>query len=88
MLMNSRLAAMGVCVGLLGVLSIVSGTLAQVGGPPPVQNCQCGPVDDCNGIPLTAFAHCDEGESCACVPVWNQDHTCITALDAICYTAG
>ncbi len=85
MLTNTRMSLMGTCAGLLGALSIASIAMAQVGGPgpTPAPNCQCGPVHDCNGVPLTATKYCEEG-SCACVVTWNEDETCIVGLRVAC----
>jgi len=90
MLKINRTGAMSACVCLFAMFSIASVTMAIGGGigdPIPQDNCTCGPVNDCNGIPLTASAYCRVGESCSCDVVLDaNNNNCIVALDAICYT--
>lgn len=85
MMTITRMSLMGTCAGLLGALSLTSIAMAQVGGPgpTPAPNCQCGPVDDCNGVPLTATGYCPG--ACGCEVTWNEDETCIIGLRVVCW---
>jgi hypothetical protein len=83
-LRTARTITMCGAVALLGVLSIVGAAIGQP--PPPPPNCFCGPINDCDGVPLSSSAYCTGTQFCACNKVWNEQHTCILALQAICYT--
>lgn len=48
-------------------------------------NCFCGPVDDCNGIPITASTYCTYGFWCTCEVLWSDtEPPCILGLIAKC----
>ena len=81
-----RATAMCICAAALGLLAFTNFTFAQVPAPnpEPKPNCICGPVNDCNGIPITATANCPNGWACSCVPVFGENN-CIAALDAQCH---
>lgn len=83
---TTRNVVTGASAVLLGVLTIAGGVFAQPGGDPPPDNCFCGPVNNCDGVPMSSSAYCSGTQFCSCSTVWNEDHTCRLAIKAVCYT--
>ena len=84
--MNLKFSHIALAASL--AITLVAGGLAYAqhtpSGPPQLpDNCFCGPVDDCNGIPLSASAYCPTGWSCSCAVV--NPNGCIQSLDAQCH---
>lgn len=84
MIKNARTWAMGASLAALGTLSVVGVALGQGGWTPP-DNCHCGPVDDCNGIPMRHSTYCEPGWACACNGIEHATEDCFVGLEAICY---
>ena len=83
MMKNARTLALGGCLAALGTLSVVSVAMGQVFEPP--HNCKCGPVENCAGVPITAYNTCDyTKETCYCAVVINENANCIESIAAVC----
>lgn len=83
MMKNARTLAMGGCLAALGALSVVGMAMGQV--PTPPDNCHCGPVDDCNGIPMRHSTYCPPGFACGCNGIKHPTQNCLVGLEAVCF---
>lgn len=87
MMKNARTWALGGCLAALGTLSIVGVAMGQGGFTPP-NNCHCGPVAGCNGVPISHSTYCGPEYACYC-RVWTdpEQGDCITMPRAQCQLA-
>lgn len=84
MMKNARNVALGGCLAALGMVSVASVAFGQIIITPP-NNCFCGPVNNCAGVPIRAEARCDfeAGEFCFCQTVVSPE-CCVLAIAALC----
>jgi len=84
MLKDTRALAMGASLAALGALALVGVAFGQ-GGVTPPDNCHCGPIDDCNGIPMRHSTYCPPGYACGCNGIKHPTDDCLVGLQAICW---
>lgn len=85
MMKNARNVALGGCLAALGMVSMASVAFGQVITPP--NNCFCGPVNNCAGVPISAATRCnfEAGEFCFCQTLVSEEG-CVLAIAALCVT--
>lgn len=86
MMKNARNVALGGCLAALGMVSVASVAFGQVITPP--DNCHCGPINDCDGIPMSHSTYCAPGWACGCVGTKSQSQDCFVGIQAICFLPG
>lgn len=74
--------AMGCCIVGLAMTVLASLATGQVITPP--DNCHCGPVDDCDGIPMQHSTYCPDLGHCSCILYPNPQGTCLVGIEAYC----
>ncbi len=74
------LASFGIAVSVYGGHDSVG----EVNDP----NCICGPIDGCNGIPITSTTYCEPGSGsfCVCI-VLRGPGGCVQGISASCFTS-
>lgn len=79
----TRERVLACCItGLIGS-SLATYAYGQGGWTPP-DNCHCGPIDDCNGIPMRHSTYCPDLGYCHCVVIPDPEGTCAVAIEARC----
>ena len=81
--MKIRIASNLVVGGLCAVaLSLCAVSIAFA--VPPPDNCFCGPVDNCDGVPISSSTYCGDQEFCQCTLLWHPTDDCIIGIKATC----
>jgi hypothetical protein len=83
---NIRNHVLAACLAGLCTISIVGLAYGQVLTPP--DNCHCGPVDDCNGIPMQHSTYCPDLGQCSCIWHTNPQGNCLVGIEARCDVPG